>query len=88
MSDAKKNPAAVKLGRLGGAAGTGKAKRRSPEHYARISRIGGLAPKKNRKKPMSDLQKRRALAGKVAGNSAQKRTARRAAKINFNEKEA
>jgi len=28
----RKNPAAVALGRLGGKAGTGKAKARSPEH--------------------------------------------------------
>jgi hypothetical protein len=80
MSDEKKNPAAVALGKLGGAAGTGKSKRRSPEHYARISRIGGLAPKKNRKKPMTELQRHRAKHGFIAGNSAQKRTARRAAR--------
>ena len=28
------------LGRLGGKAGTGESKRRSPEHYRRLSRLG------------------------------------------------
>lgn len=32
-----KNPNAVALGRLGGAAGTGDSKRRSPEHYQKAS---------------------------------------------------
>ncbi|MGW8324126.1 MAG: hypothetical protein ACWGNI_00390 [Desulfobacterales bacterium] len=31
-----KNPAAVELGRLGGKAGKGDAKRRSPEHYRKM----------------------------------------------------
>lgn len=79
MGNEEKNPAAVALGTLGGAAGTGDAKRRSPEHYARISRLGGAAPKKNGKQ-MTDLQKTRAKAGKVAGNSADRRVARRAAR--------
>lgn len=39
MSDEPKNPNAVALGKLGGQA-TGDSKRRSPEHYARISRLG------------------------------------------------
>lgn len=32
-----KNPAAVELGRLGGKAGKGDAKRRSPEHYRKMA---------------------------------------------------
>jgi hypothetical protein len=79
MSDEKKNPAAVALGKLGGAAGTGDSKRRSPEHYARISRLGGSAPKKNGKQ-MTELQKTRASKGFIKGNSHQRRKQRRAVK--------
>lgn len=35
-----KNPAAVALGALGGKAGTGAAKRRSPEHYKKTGEYG------------------------------------------------
>ena len=45
-----KNPAAVTLGRLGGKAGTGDAKRRSPEHYAKLAKAGVLARKRKAKK--------------------------------------
>lgn len=41
-----KNPAAVALGSLGGAAGTGKAKRRSQAHYKRLSALGVAARQK------------------------------------------
>ena len=39
----EKNPNAVALGKLGGSAGKGEAKRRTPEHYAKISKMGAAA---------------------------------------------
>ena len=47
-----KNPHAVALGRKGGAAGTGDAKRRDqrdPNFYARLSAVGIAAREKKRK---------------------------------------
>lgn len=78
MGDENKNPAAVALGSLGGSAGTGKAKRRDAEHYARISRLGGQAAKKKRQ--MTELQRGRARTGMIKGNAHQRRKQRRAAK--------
>lgn len=78
MTSAVKNPAAVALGALGGAAGTGEAKRRNAEHYARISSLGVAAVKKKRKQ--TELQKLRAKNVTVKGNSHDRRKARRATK--------
>lgn len=41
-----KNRAAVALGKRGGMAGTGDAKRRKADHYARIAKLGVEARKK------------------------------------------
>lgn len=38
-----KNPAAVSLGRLGGSAGKGAAKRRDSAHYKRLAKLGAAA---------------------------------------------
>lgn len=40
------NKAAQQLGKLGGKAGTGKAKRRSKAHYKKISKLGAEARKR------------------------------------------
>lgn len=78
MTSENKNPAAVALGALGGAAGTGKSKRRDSEHYARISRLGVQAAKKVRE--MTELNRKRALSKQVAGNAHDRRKKQRAAK--------
>lgn len=49
MTDTKKNPAAVALGRLGGLkGGPARAKKMSAKERSRISRLGGLARAKQR----------------------------------------
>lgn len=72
--------AAKLLGAAGGKAGTGDAKRRSPEHYARISSMGQAA--KKRRQEMTKLNRKRALTKRIAGSSHQKRVAKRAATRN------
>lgn len=63
----------VEFSRRGGKAGTGDAKvRGDSEHYAKLAKLP-------RKKQITELNRKRALAGKTAGNSSQRRAARRRA---------
>lgn len=48
MTEPKKNPAAVALGRLGGKAGTGAAKRRTKAQHARMVAAATVARKEKR----------------------------------------
>lgn len=61
MQHDKRNPHAVALGSVGGKAGKGEAKRRSPEHYARITAMGGEATRRKFKGNAKDRRKARRL---------------------------